>query len=274
MSTFGDYPEEFAHFVGDGVADTPAHYLVGVPPEYCSTDILNTCPDDIPMVDPGPDPIRNLMSYQRCGRDLTNGQRERMLAVYETMRLGAIDNGLQPSTTPSLHPSTNTPTKEPSATPVTHPTEFPIYVPTGVPTVEPSESPTTTSPVSSPPTQSPSSHPSGAPFSSPTGRPTSVPPTRIPSGYPSTGLPTLSPTKKPVTAAPTSGKGICPLADSTGWWNVFYPNIRFIKIHKPFKVGKFWYCRVRCITERRALTFLEKHNYECGGCDQWEHRHK
>ena len=90
---------------GDGVEDTPAQSEP--PPKTedgeatCWRDYdLNTCPDDVPGVDPGPDLISNHMNYGPywCrGRDssgFTDGQVERMVAEWEAYReVQAVDGG-------------------------------------------------------------------------------------------------------------------------------------------------------------------------------------
>lgn len=85
----------YANLVNDGVADTPSHALPT--DEYpgqatCWQNAsLNTCDDNIPGIDVGPDPVDNYMNYigascrQKHGR-FTPGQVERMVAEYYTYR--------------------------------------------------------------------------------------------------------------------------------------------------------------------------------------------
>src|SRR3569623_1956339 len=87
-------------YIGD--VDTPAHSGptadISDGADSCWQDLqpsLNTCPDDVPLVDAGPDPIDNYMNYlsglcyELYGR-FTAGQSERMLAQYETFRYRGI----------------------------------------------------------------------------------------------------------------------------------------------------------------------------------------
>ena len=77
--------DDFAYFNGDGVADTPSHRKGG---KSCLFK-QNTCPDDVPGIDPGPDPLDNVMSYahDNCAVSFTQGQKERMVAMFEYYRL-------------------------------------------------------------------------------------------------------------------------------------------------------------------------------------------
>lgn len=73
-------------FPGDGVADTPAQ-LTG---SLACISYRNTCTDEEPgTVDPGPDPIYNIMNSapSSCRRAFTEGQRERMHALFEHHRV-------------------------------------------------------------------------------------------------------------------------------------------------------------------------------------------
>jgi predicted Zn-dependent protease len=75
---------QFSYYNGDGVSDTAAHTKGS---KNCIRR-WNTCPDDVEGVDPGNDPLDNLMSYapERCQHNFTPGQQERMVAMYEHYR--------------------------------------------------------------------------------------------------------------------------------------------------------------------------------------------
>jgi predicted Zn-dependent protease len=83
-SNNGSWNSEFSYYNGDGVTDTPAHTKGS---RDCSRR-QNTCPNDVEGVDPGEDPLDNLMSYaaDRCQHNFSPGQKERMVAMYEFYR--------------------------------------------------------------------------------------------------------------------------------------------------------------------------------------------
>ena len=91
----------------------------------CSS-VANTCPDNIVGVDPGNDPTDNFMSYasDSCQHVFSDGQVERMVAMYEYFRFDPSAVSPEPTTFP-----TDAPTHEPTNSPTVGPTGEPAGKP-------------------------------------------------------------------------------------------------------------------------------------------------
>ena len=117
--------DDFSYFNGDGVRDTPAHKKGS---KNCIFS-QNTCPDDVPGIDPGKDPLDNVMSYanDNCAINFTPGQAERMLALFEYYRLDEdYEHPDTPETPPDDPDTPETPPDDP-VTPETPPEKECVY---------------------------------------------------------------------------------------------------------------------------------------------------
>jgi len=216
FATGSGWPPLYRRFNGDGVADTPAHMRRST---LCDRD-YDTCPDDIPDIDKGLDPVSNYMSYglDDCQDNFTPGQIERMVAMMAYFRNDESLYGPDATRPPVVTPVAQTPQprSSPSASPSKSPTEEPTSFPTTLhPSNQRSMSPSQL-PSLDPTTMEPSAIPTSFPSQSPTPEPTSFP-TVMPSNMPvpvSSEAPSLEPTVSP-TDKPTTAPSLVPSKDHT-----------------------------------------------------------